>query len=84
MLYYGTKLGQGGRKMIRHIVLFKFSEEADGKSKRENVLATKAMLDALPAKIDLIRHSETFVGADGSAAGNADLLLISDFDSFDD
>lgn len=69
--------------MIRHIVMFKFLEEADGKSKRENVLATKAMLDALPAKIDLIKHSETYVGADGAAAGNCDLLLISDFDSFE-
>jgi len=70
--------------MIRHIVMFKFLPEANGKSKKENVLATKAMLDALPAKIDLIQRSETFVGANGAAAGNADLLLISDFESFDD
>lgn len=70
--------------MIRHIVMFKFLEEAGGKTKRENVLATKAMLDALPSKIPLIRYSETHVGADGAAAGNADLLLISDFESFED
>lgn len=70
--------------MIRHIVMFKFLPEADGRSKLENVAATKAMLDALPAKIDLIRSSQTFAGADAAAEGNCDLLLISDFDSFDD
>lgn len=70
--------------MIRHIVMFKFLPQADGRTKRENVLATKDMLDSLPAKIDLIRSSQTFVGADGSADSNYDLLLISDFDSFDD
>ena len=35
--------------MIRHIVMFRFKEEAMGKSKKENVEATRAMLDALPA-----------------------------------
>ena len=70
--------------MIRHIVLFKFKEEAEGKTKKENVLATKKMLDALPAKIDLIRESRTFVGTDGINGENADLILISDFDSKED
>lgn len=70
--------------MIRHIVMFQFKEEAEGRLKKENVSITKEMLDALPAKIDLIRHSETHIGAIGSAESNYDLLLISDFDSFDD
>lgn len=70
--------------MIRHIVMFKFLEEAGGKSKRENVLATKAMLDALPGKIGYIQHSETHIGADGAAAGNCDLLLVSDFRNFEE
>ena len=67
--------------MLRHVVMFKFKEEAEGRTKMENVLATKAMLDALPAKIDLILKSETHVGMEGANPENADLILISDFES---
>lgn len=70
--------------MIRHIVMFKFLPEADGRSKAENVKMTKDMLDALPQKIALIRSSQTFIGAAAAADGNCDLLLISDFDSLAD
>ncbi len=67
--------------MLRHIVLFRFKEEAQGKSKAENVAATRAMLEALPAKIDLIKNSLVYVNKDGSNPENADLILISDFES---
>ena len=70
--------------MVRHIVMFRFKEEADGRSKAENVAITKSMLDALPDKIDWILASTTAVGADAQAEDNCDLLLISDFASFDD
>ncbi len=68
--------------MIRHIVMFRFKEEADGKSCEENVLATKAMLDALPEKIPQILRSETFINAEGANPENAHLILISEFESF--
>lgn len=66
--------------MIRHVVMFRFLPE----NKAENVRKTKEMLDALPAKIPLIRHSETHIGHPLAAEGNADLLLISDFESMED
>ncbi len=69
--------------MIRHIVMFKFKEEAEGKTKTENVLATKAMLEALPAKIPQILASTVEIGAEGANPENADLILISDFESFE-
>lgn len=69
--------------MIRHIVMFKFKEEADGKSKMENVLATKAMLEALPAKIPQILASRVEIGTEGANPENADLILISDFESLE-
>ncbi len=69
--------------MIRHIVMFKFKEEAEGKNKKENVLATKAMLEALPAKIPQILASTVEIGAEGANPENADLILISDFESFE-
>lgn len=67
--------------MIRHIVMFRFKEEAGGKSREENVLATKAMLDALPEKIPQILHSKTYVNAEGADPENAHLILISEFES---
>lgn len=70
--------------MIRHIVMFQFKSEAEGRSREENVAQTKAMLEALPAKIDWIRSSTVQVNAPGADATNYDLLLISDFDSFED
>ena len=65
--------------MIRHIVCFKFKEE----NKSENVAHAKAMLDALPAKIPEILHSETYVDC-GVKGDNYDLILISDFASHED
>ena len=67
--------------MLRHIVLFKFKESADGRSKAENVLITKNMLEALPSKIALIKKSEVHICMEGTNPDNADLLLISDFES---
>ncbi len=61
--------------MIRHVVMFKFKEE----NKAAHVAETKTMLDALPAKIPYILHSETHTDV-GTADGNFDLLLISDFE----
>ena len=66
--------------MIRHIVMFKFKDE----NKAENVRKTKEMLDALPAKIDLIVRSETHLNDNSDDDRNYDLLLISDFNSLDD
>ncbi len=69
--------------MIRHIVLFKFKEEAEGRSKKENVLLTKKMLEALPAKIPQILNSKVSVNTEGANGENADLILISDFESLE-
>lgn len=70
--------------MIRHICMFEFLEEAEGRSRAENVAITKAMLEALPSKIDWIRASEVHLKSENAPAGNWDLVLISDFDSFED
>ena len=69
--------------MIRHVVMFKFLSEADGRSKAENVRLTAERLRALPALIPEILHSEVHIGAEGAADANCDLLLISDFESLD-
>ena len=70
--------------MIRHVCMFEFLEEAQGKSREENVAITKAMLEALPAKIEWIRASTVATNAAGAPSGNWDLVLITDFDSLED
>ena len=62
--------------MIRHIVMFSFKPEAEGRTKDENVALTKAMLEQLPSKIGLIRASRVEVNAPGASEENCDLLLI--------
>ena len=69
--------------MIRHVVMFKFLPEADGRSRAENVAMTAERLRALPALIPEILASEVRIGAEGAAAANCDLLLISDFESLE-
>ncbi len=68
--------------MIRHVVLFKFLESADGRSKQENVRLTAEKLLALQGVIPQLLRTEVHIGAEGSSATNADLILISDFESF--
>ena len=70
--------------MIRHVCMFEFLDEAEGRTRAENVAITKAMLEALPAKIHWIRASTVAVGSPDAPVGNWDLILISDFDSFAD
>ena len=70
--------------MIRHVCMFEFLDEAEGRTREENVEITKAMLEALPSKICWIRASEVHLKSANAPAGNWDLILISDFDSFDD
>lgn len=70
--------------MIRHIVMFKFKEEAEGRTKAENLAIAKAMLEALPGMIDLIRASSVTVNSPNADPSNYDLCLVCDFDSFED
>ena len=70
--------------MIRHVCMFEFLDEAEGRTRAENVAITKAMLEALPEKIEWIRASTVELNSPDAPEGNWDLILISDFDSFED
>lgn len=63
--------------------MWKFKDEAEGLSKKENLLKVKAMLEALPEKIDFIRHMEVNLNENDNGK-NFDAVLISEFDSLDD
>jgi hypothetical protein len=66
--------------MIKHIVMFKLKESAEGSSKDGNLLKMKSELEALPGKIGEIRFFE--VGINFSNTNFAyDLVLNSEFES---
>jgi len=66
--------------MIKHIVMFKLRESAEGRDKAGNIRALKAMLEALPAKIEEIKFFEVGVNFfEGIVA--YDVVLISEFES---
>lgn len=69
--------------MIKHIVMWKFKDFAEGATKQENILKVKAMLEKLPEKIDFIREMKVEINVNPKE-GMYDAVLISAFDSIDD
>lgn len=70
--------------MIRHIVMFEFMKECDGKSAIENAVKAKRMLLDLTDKIDTIRHMEVGINDGEADQNNYTLCLTCDFDTIDD
>ena len=69
--------------MIRHIVMWKFKDYAEGATKQENIIKVKTMLEALPEKIDFIREMQVNINVNPKE-GMYDAVLISSFDSLED
>ena len=68
--------------MVRHIVMFRLADEACGKTKQENALKMKADLEALQGKIAEIVKINVWINSPGAPAGNYDVVLDSEFESF--
>ena len=69
--------------MIRHIVMWKFKEVAEGVPKEENLRKVKGLLGALPETISFIRRMEVHLNENPNPK-NYDAVLISEFDSMED
>lgn len=68
--------------MLKHIVVWKFKDEAEGKSRAENCALVRERLLALVGVIPEVKHME--IGIDiGSIQGNFDLALIVETDNTD-
>ena len=68
--------------MIRHVVMWKFKDEAEGKSKAENMEWVREHLYALLPIIPEIKRME--IGFDVSQTEmSMDLMLLTEFDSLD-
>lgn len=48
--------------MVKHVVMWKLREEANGVSGKENAAELKRKLETLPAYIDAIEHLEVGIG----------------------
>lgn len=70
--------------MIRHVCMFEFLEEAEGRTREENLAIVKSMLEALPRTIPQIRSSSVALNAKDAPQDNWHLVLITDFDSLED
>lgn len=69
--------------MIRHVVMWKFKENAEGKSKKENMEWVREHLYALVPIISEIKKMEIGFDITGSDM-SMDLMLLTEFDSVED
>lgn len=69
--------------MVKHIVMFKFLETAEGRTKKENAeIAAKMLLD-LQGKIPTLVSSEVKLNSDCADRSNYDLVLIADYNDWE-
>ncbi|MFQ5674589.1 MAG: Dabb family protein [bacterium] len=66
--------------MVKHIVMWKLKEQAEGASRHENAYKLKSWLESLPGKISEIVFLEAGVNFDRTAAAY-DVVLYSEFAS---
>lgn len=69
--------------MIKHIVLFKLFDEAEGVGRKENAEQIKSLLEGLPSKIPEIKEYEVGININESDR-SYDISLISVFESKED
>ena len=68
--------------MVKHIVLFKLKDDAPADKKLEAMNGFKAAIEALPAKISVIRKVE--VGLNINPGETWNIALYSEFDTLED
>ena len=68
--------------MVKHIVMWKLKDHANGADKHENAKKMKSILEALKDKIKEIKRLEVGINAKDSD-GASDVVLYSEFESFE-
>ncbi len=68
--------------MLRHIVMWKFKDFADGALKTQNLHQTKVLFEALASRIPEIKSLE--IGLNTIHSGSSyDIVLVSDFENLE-
>lgn len=70
--------------MYRHIVMFEFAKEAEGRTAIENAVIAKNQLLDLQNKLDFIKRMEIGINDSDADETNYTLCLTCDFDTIDD
>ena len=70
--------------MIKHVVMWKLKDSANGCSRRENAQKVKALLETMPAKIEQIKSLQVGIGELPEGDGVYDICLITEFESLAD
>ena len=68
--------------MVKHIVLFKLKDTLSPVEKTEIMERFKSGLEALKAKIPVLKHIE--VGINANPAESFDMALVTEFDNMED
>ncbi len=66
--------------MIRHIVMFSLLEEAEGKTKAENLAEAAKRAESLRTKVPSLRAYSVVTNSPEADSTNYDIALICDFD----
>lgn len=69
--------------MIRHIVMFRFHEEADGRSKQANLEIAKKMLEDLMGVVPTLITMKVSLNSIQASKDNYDLVLDSEFENME-
>lgn len=64
--------------MIRHIVIWRFADEADGRGKQENLRLARDRLRGMASRVDGLLNLEVGINAPPSGEA-ADLALVAEF-----
>lgn len=70
--------------MIRHVVMWKLKDEAEGATREKNAEKMKLILEGLKVNIDEIKNVEVGINIsddDDEAGSPFDVVLISDFET---
>ena len=65
--------------MLKHIVMFRLKDSAEGHSKAENARELKTLLESLKEKIPVVKCLEVGINV-GKSASASDIVLYSEFD----
>ena len=79
--YITTK--KGYTPMIKHIVMFKLKENAEGKTKQETIVEAKKRLSVFEAEIPTLKKLVVAINDEKAAESNYELALICDFDDIE-
>ncbi len=70
--------------MVKHLVMFKLADEAEGNNKRENARIIKTKLEDLKSVIPVIKKIVVNINDEKASQDNYDIVLDSEFNTMED